>query len=62
MTQIIQKIVNILNGYGHGKVIAMRKKNKFGTRVKDVVSISEEARRRSGSTEEETPLPRVDEF
>ncbi len=61
MTQMIQKIVTILNGYGYGKLLALRKKNKFGTQVSDVVSISDEARRRFGAAEGETPLPPVDE-
>ncbi len=59
MTQMIQKIVTILNGCGYGKILALRKKNKLGTRVKDVVSISDEARKRSGAAGNE-PHPHVD--
>ena len=62
MTQVIQKIVEILSSYGYGKVVALRKKSKFGTRVKDVVSISDEARKRSGTAENETILPHMDKY
>lgn len=55
MSQMIEKIVTILNGYGYGKLFAFKKKNKFGGkgRVKDLVSISDEARKRCNSGDEE---------
>ncbi len=51
MFQIIEKIAAILNGYGDGKLIAGRKASKRAAkeRVRDVVSISAEARQRSNS-------------
>ena len=52
MSPIIEKIVTILNGYGYGKLLARKKKNRFGHRVRDVVSISDEARRRYNSAGE----------
>jgi hypothetical protein len=47
MFQTIQKIVAIFSGYENGKLLEKRKR-KTGkkVRVKDVVSISEEARKR----------------
>ncbi len=61
MTQVIQKIFTILNGYGCGKFLALRKKNRSSPRAEDVVTISDEARKRSGSAGGETPLSQVDE-
>jgi hypothetical protein len=61
MSQMIEKIVTILNGYGSGRLLAFKKKNKFGHRVKDLVSISEEARRRSNSGGDEEAPPHADE-
>ncbi len=61
MPHIIEKIVTILNGYGYGKLLALKKKNRFGHRVRDVVSISEEARRRYSAGEDGAASPHVDE-
>jgi hypothetical protein len=60
MSQVIEKIVTILNGCGYGRLLARKKKNRFGHRVKDVVSISDEARRRASSGGDEAALPHVD--
>jgi len=63
MFRIIENIVAILGGYGDGKLLASKKKNKFGRRIKDVVSISDEARKRSSSVGEETaPQPVVGKY
>ncbi len=61
MSSIIEKIATILNGYRDGKLLALKKKNRFGHRVRDVVSISEEARRRYSAGEDEATSPHVDE-
>ncbi len=61
MPSIIEKIATILNGYRYGKLIALKKKNRFGHRVRDVVSISDEARRRYSAGGDEAASPRVDE-
>jgi hypothetical protein len=55
MFRTIQNIVAILNGYGNGKLLECRKmkgRNKSG--VKDLVSISDEARERFLSDGDET--------
>jgi hypothetical protein len=54
MSYIIEKIVTILNGYGYGKVLAPKRKSKSGGkgRARDLVSISEEARKRCNSGED----------
>ncbi len=61
MSWIIEKIATILNGYRYGKLLALKKKNRFGHSVRDVVSISDEARRRYSAVEDETASPHVDD-
>jgi hypothetical protein len=63
MFQTIEKIVAILNGYGYGKLVAIRRKSKFEGKgkVKDLVSISDEARKRCKSGEDEVIPPHIDE-
>jgi len=61
MFRIIENIVAILGGYGDGKLLASKKKNKFGRKIKDVVSISDEARKRSSSIGEEAAPRHVEE-
>ena len=62
MFQTIQKIVAILSGYENGKLLAPRKKSRLGGkgRVKDLVSISDEARQRCNSGDDEA-IPRHNE-
>jgi 23S rRNA-/tRNA-specific pseudouridylate synthase len=61
MFQTIQKIVAIFSGYGNGKLLE-KKKGKTGKKlkVKDVVSISEEARKRINANGNEIKLPYED--
>jgi len=57
MSQIIQNIVDILCSYSDGKLFESRKEKRGKkSRVKDVVCISDEARKRlkSGGNEGET--------
>lgn len=58
MFQTIQNIVAILTSYGNGKLLE-KKKGKTGKKlkVKDVVSISEEARKRINANGNEIKLP-----
>jgi hypothetical protein len=62
MLHIIQNIVAILNGYSNGKLIESRKE-KHGKkgRVKDLVSISDEARKRCNSGYDEVTPRHIDE-
>jgi hypothetical protein len=64
MSQMIQKIVTILNGYGYGKLFAVKKKTKSGRmgRAKDLVSISDEARKRCNSGDDEVTPRHIDEM
>jgi hypothetical protein len=64
MSQIIEKIAAILNGYGYGKLLAFKRKSKLGGkgRVKDLVSISDEARKRCNSGDEEVTPWHIDEM
>jgi hypothetical protein len=61
MSRIIQNIVAILGGYGNGKLLE-RKKGKQGKRVKvkDLVCISDEARKRLNAVGNELDLPHAD--
>jgi len=62
MFGIIEQIAAILSGYGNGKLLE-RKKGKQGKRekVKDLVCISDEARKRLNAAGNETGLPHADE-
>jgi hypothetical protein len=64
MSYIIEKIAAILNGYGYGKVLAFKRKSKSGGRgrARDQVSISDEARKRCSSGEDEAPPRHVGEM
>jgi hypothetical protein len=61
---MIEKIVTILNGYGYGKLLARKRKSKFGGkgRVNDLVSISDEARKRCNSGGDEVTPRHIDEM
>jgi hypothetical protein len=64
MPQIIQKIATILNNYGYGKLCAFKRKTnsvRMG-RLKDLVSISDEARKRCNSGDEEVTPWHIDEM
>ena len=57
MYRAIQNIVAILNGYGNGKLLESRKvKCRRKTGVKDLISISDEARKRFMSDGDVTNL------
>jgi hypothetical protein len=61
MYRAIQNIIGILNGYGNGKLLESRKvkcRRKAG--VKDLVSISDEARERFQSDADEINTPHAD--
>lgn len=61
MFRVIQNIVAILNGYGNGRLFEGRKGkrgNKSG--LKDLVSISDEARERFQSGADECNNPHAD--
>jgi len=63
MPQIIQKIATILNNYGYGKLFAFKRKTnsvRMG-RLKDLVSISDEARKRCNSDGDEVTPRHFDE-
>jgi hypothetical protein len=62
MFRIIEEIAAILGGYGNGKLLE-RKKGKQGknVKVKDLVCISDEARKRLHAGGIETGLPHADE-
>ena len=62
MSRIIEKIAAMLGGYGNGKLLE-RKKGRQGkkVRIKDLVSISDEARKRLNAGGNETGLPHADE-
>jgi hypothetical protein len=62
MFGIIEQIAAILSGYGNGKLLE-RRKGKQGKRekVKDLVCISDEARKRLNAGGNETGLPHADE-
>lgn len=64
MSQIIENIVTILNGYGYGRLLALKKKSKCGGkgRVKDSVSISDEARKRCNSGDGEVTPRHIDDM
>jgi hypothetical protein len=64
MSQMIEKIASILNSYGYGKLLALKRKSKFGGkgRVKDLVSISDEARKRCNSGDDEVVPRHIDEM
>jgi len=61
MSRIIQNIAAILGGYGNGKLLE-RKKGKQGKKVnvKDLVCISDEARKRLNAGGNELDLPHGD--
>ena len=61
MSQLIEKIEAILGGYGNGKLLE-RKKGSQGkkVKVKDLVSISDEARKRLNADGNEIDLPQAD--
>lgn len=62
MFQTIQKIVAILSGYENGKLLEKKKgKTRKKIKVKDVVSISEEARKRINANGNESNLPHTEE-
>ena len=63
MLQIIQNIFAVLNGYSNGKIIECRKekRGKKG-RLKDLVSISDEARKRCNSGDDEDTARHIDEI
>ena len=63
MFRIIEQIAAILGGYGNGKLLE-RRKGKQGKRenVKDLVCISDEARKRLNASGNEIGLPHADEF
>ena len=64
MSQIIDKIAEILNGYGYGKLIAFKRKSKVVGKgsVKDLVSISDEARKRCAYGDDEVTPRHIDEI
>ena len=62
MFQSIQKIVAILTGYEYGKLLEKRKgKSRKKVNVKDVVSISEEARKQINANRDKISLTHADE-
>ena len=62
MFQTIQKIVAIFSGYENGKLLEKKKgKYRKKLKVKDVVSISEEARKRINAKGNEIRLLHEDE-
>ncbi|HTP64921.1 MAG TPA: hypothetical protein VMJ66_05980 [Geobacteraceae bacterium] len=61
MFRLIRNIAAVFDDYGCGKFFALRKKSKSGRKVQDVVSISDEARRRSHAAESEASQPEADE-
>jgi hypothetical protein len=63
MFPIIQNIVSILNSYTNGKLFENKKeKRERKGRVKDVVSISDEARKRCNSGDDEVTSRNIDEM
>jgi len=64
MSYIIEKIVTILNGYGYGRVLALKRKSKSGGkgRARDLVSISDEARKRCNSGDDEAAPRHIGEM
>jgi hypothetical protein len=61
MFQTIKKIVAIFTGYKNGKLLEKKKgKYRKKVKVKDVVSISEEARKRINANGNEIKLPHED--
>lgn len=62
MSRIIQKIAAILGGYGNGKLLE-RKKGRQGkkVKVKDLVCISDEARKRLNACGNGIDLAHADE-
>jgi hypothetical protein len=62
MSRIIEKIAAILSGCGNGKLLE-RKKGKQGkkVKVKDLVCISDEARKQLNAGGNEIELPHEDE-
>lgn len=63
MFGIIDKISAMLGGYGNGKLLE-RKKSRQGKKVnvKDLVCISDEARKRLNNGGDEIGLPHADEI
>jgi hypothetical protein len=63
MFQAIQKIVAIFSGYGNGKFLEKKNgKTWKKVKVKDVVSISDEARKRCNSVDDEVTPRHIDEM
>ncbi len=63
MLQIIQNIVAVLNGYSNGKLFECKKEKRGRKcRVKDLVSISDEARKRCNSGDDEAAPRHIDEM
>ena len=64
MSQMIEKIATILNCYGYGRLLALRKKSRLGGkgRAKDFVSISDEARQRCNSGDDQVTPRHIDEM
>ena len=63
MSRIIEKITDILGGYGNGKLLE-RKTGRQGekVKVKDPVCISDEARKRLNADGNKIDFPRTDDI
>jgi hypothetical protein len=62
MFQAIQKIVAIFTGYENGKLLEKKNgKTRKKVKLKDVVSISDEARKRIYANGNESNLPHTEE-
>ncbi len=63
MSRIIQNIAAILNSYANGKLFVERKEKRGRkSRVNDLVSISDEARKRCNSGDDDVTPQQIDEI